>query len=338
MTKEKSNIKVSIIVPVYNVELYLEKCLLSLVNQTLHEIEILVVNDGSTDKSQQIIEKFQQNYPNKIFGFVKENGGLSDARNFGIDRANGQYLGFVDSDDYVSETMFEEMYKLAKKHNAEMTICNLQKVDENGKITQKLTQLPNFPEKIILENNLSVFSDISYFACNKLFKKELFQNKKFKKGIHFEDIELIPQLLLQCKTLALTSNYHYQYLERQDSISKSHTTKGLDILKAVETVSDAFIQSRFSQHKETLKDFQILEGVYTFLAYLAFVKNEYDFNAMSQRLDDFRKRNRIKLIHILQYNRFGKNYLLSLPLRKKIYYLLSFLGFRKIVRMLTAKS
>ena len=134
-----SDIKVSIIVPVYNVELYLEKCLLSVVNQTLNEIEILVVNDGSKDNSQKIIEEFQLEYPTKIFGFTKENGGLSDARNFGIDRAKGQFLGFVDSDDYVSETMFEEMYNLAIKYDAEMTICNLQKVDENGSVTQKLT-------------------------------------------------------------------------------------------------------------------------------------------------------------------------------------------------------
>lgn len=329
-----SDIKVSIIVPVYNVELYLEKCLLSLVHQTLQEIEIIVVNDGSKDNSQEVIEKFQQEYPTKIFGFSKENGGLSDARNFGIDQAKGQYLGFVDSDDYVSETMFEEMYNLAEKHNAEMCICNLQKVDENGIITQKLTQLPDFPEKIILENHLSVFSDISYFACNKLFKRELFQNKRFKKGIHFEDIELIPQLLLQCRTLAFTPNYHYQYLERQDSITKSHTTKGLDILRAVERVSEKFNQSPFSHQTKALKGFQILEGIYTFLAYLAFVKDAGDFDKMSKELDDFVKTNGLKTKDILQYERFGKNYLLSLPLKKKLYYLLYFFGFKGIIRKL----
>lgn len=330
-----SDIKVSIIVPVYNVELYLEKCLLSLVNQTLNEIEILVVNDGSKDNSQKIIEEFQLEYPTKIFGFTKENGGLSDARNFGIDRAKGQFLGFVDSDDYVSETMFEEMYNLAIKYDAEMTICNLQKVDENGSVTQKLTQLPGFPEKIILKDNLSVFSDISYFACNKIFHRDLFDGKRFKKGVHFEDIELIPQLLLQCRTLAFTPNYHYQYLERQDSISKSHTMKGLDILKAVETVDEAFQKSRFADQKMALQNFHILEGVYTFLAYLAFVKEDSDFNKMSDVLDDFIKTKGLKTKEILQYRRFGKNYLLSLPLRKKIYYILSLLRLRKIVRILT---
>ncbi|WP_028121080.1 glycosyltransferase family 2 protein [Epilithonimonas tenax] len=327
-------IKVSVVVPVYNVELYLEKCLLSLVSQTLQEMEILVVNDGSKDHSQKIIEDFQVRYPDKIFGFTKENGGLSDARNFGIDRAKGQYIGFVDSDDFVSEKMFEEMYHLAEKYGAEMAICNLQKVDENGNVTQQLTQLPGFPDRIVLEDHLSVFSDISYFACNKLFKRDLFQEKRFKKGIHFEDIELIPQLLLKCHILTFTPQYHYQYLERQDSISKSHTVKGLDILKAVETVEQSFIQSRFSHQKKALRNFQILEGVYTFLAYLAFVKKDVDFYQMSQVLDDFVVSKGLKAKEILQFNRFGKNYLLSLPLKKKIYYLLYFFGFKGIIRRL----
>ena len=120
--------KISVIVPVYNVENYLEKCLNSLVNQTLQEIEILVINDGSTDDSQKIIDVFQNKFPEKIKAFIKENGGLSDARNFGIDRANGEFFAFVDSDDSVSEKMMEEMYDLAIKNQAELVICNLQKV------------------------------------------------------------------------------------------------------------------------------------------------------------------------------------------------------------------
>ena len=264
--------KVSIIVPVYNVEKYLAKCLDSLVNQTLEDVEIIVVDDGSRDNSKQIIDEFQTKYPDKIKSFVKENGGLSDARNFGLDRASGDYIGFVDSDDYVTAEMFEEMYSLAQKYDAEMVICNLQKVDENGKIVQKLTQVPNMPEKIDLAKNLSVFSDLGYFACNKLFRKELFENKRFKKGVHFEDIQLVPQLLLSCKTLAQTQNYHYQYLERQDSITKTHTEKGLDLLKAVKDVEKVFYKSEYSDQKQALKGFWIFEAVYSYLAYLVCIK------------------------------------------------------------------
>ena len=317
--------KVSIIVPVYNVEKYLAKCLDSLVSQTLEDVEIIVVDDGSRDNSKQIIDEFQTKYPDKIKSFVKENGGLSDARNFGLDRVSGEYIGFVDSDDYVTAEMFEEMYSLAQKYDAEMVICNLQKVDENGNILQKLTQVPNIPEKIDLAKNLSVFSDLGYFACNKLFRKELFENKRFKKGVHFEDIQLIPQLLLSCKTLAQTQNYHYQYLERQGSITKTHTEKGLDLLKAVKDVEEVFGKSQYSNEKHALKGFWIMEAVYSYLAYLAFVKDDNLYRKMSVELRKFIKERKISLIEILNYERFGKNYLVSLPIKKKVYYLLYFL-------------
>jgi len=326
--------KISVIVPVYNVENYLAKCLDSLVNQTHQNIEILVINDGSKDDSEKIIQEYAQKYPEKIRPFIKENGGLSDARNFGIDRATGDYLGFVDSDDYVAPSMFEEMAYLAEEHQSKMVICNIQKVDQNGNITQKLTQIPNMPEKIDLEKNLSVFSDLSYFACNKLFKKELFREKRFKKGVHFEDIQLIPQLLLECDTISQTQNFHYQYLERTDSITKTHTEKGLDILKAVMDVEKVFAESKYADRKEELKNFQIFEGVYSFLAYLAFVKDEEIFNSMSEELELFIKDRGLKLKDILNYSRFDKNYLLSLPLKKKIFYLLFFAGQKKLIRKL----
>lgn len=325
-------IKVSVIVPVYNVESYLEKCLQSLVQQSLQEIEIIAVNDGSTDASQSILEQFQTQFPTKIKVFQKENGGLSDARNYGIDRASGEFLAFVDSDDYVSENMMEEMYSLAIKHNAEMVICNLQKVDGQGNVTQKLTQLPNMPEKIDLASHFSVFSDISYFACNKMFKKTLFDGKRFVKGMHFEDIELIPQLLLQCKTVAKTDAFHYQYFERANSISKTHTEKGLDILKAIENVEKAFNESMYSDFKKELKGFQILEGVYTYLAYLAYVKDEDNFEKMYSSFLKFIKSKGISVREILKYKRFDNNYILSLSYGKKIYYLLVFLRQKLILK------
>lgn len=326
--------KVSVIVPVYNVEKYLTKCLDSLVNQTLEDIQIIVVNDGSLDGSQQIIDHFVGKFPEKIKAFQKENGGLSDARNFGLERVTGEFIGFVDSDDYVNHSMFEEMYALAQKHSAEMVICNLQKVDETGKITQKLTQIPNMPEKIDLENHFSVFSDLSYFACNKIFKKDLFVDKRFKKGVHFEDIQLIPQLLLKCTTIAQTQNYHYHYLERTDSITKTHTEKGLDILKAADDVEQEFKYSKYAAKITDLKNFQILEGVYTFLAYLAFVKDEQTYRKMSSELKKYVKNKQISKTEILRYRRFGRNYLLSLPLKKQVYYVLYFFGLENLIRKL----
>ena len=102
--------KVSVVVPIYNVEKYIKKCMDSLVNQTLQEIQIIFVNDGSTDESGNIAKEYASKYPNKIIYLEKENGGLSDARNFGMRYAEGEYIAFLDSDDYVENTMYEEMY------------------------------------------------------------------------------------------------------------------------------------------------------------------------------------------------------------------------------------
>lgn len=325
--------KVSVIVPVYNVENYLRKCLDSLVNQTLQNLEIIIVNDGSKDNSQEIIEEYQAKFPQKVKSLIKENGGLSDARNFGLNHATGDYIGFVDSDDFVTPNMFEDMFFLAQKHHAEIVICNLQKVDEVGNITQKIPQIPNMPEKIVLKDHLSVFSDIGCFACNKLFKKELFETKRFKKGVHYEDIQLIPQLILESKIIAQTQEYHYQYFERTDSISKAHNLRGLDMLQAVADVDVAFENSVFKNEKQTLKNFQILQGVYSFLAYLAFVKDDNDFNTMVKKLSEFTKERGIGLKEIITYKRFGRNYLLSLSIKKQFFYYLYFMKCTKLIKM-----
>ena len=104
--------KISIIVPVYNVEKYVDKCLKSLTQQTLQDIEIIIVNDGSLDKSVEIIEKYVKDNPTKIKYYEKKNGGLSSARNYGVEYATGEYIAFLDSDDYVETNMYEEMYNL----------------------------------------------------------------------------------------------------------------------------------------------------------------------------------------------------------------------------------
>lgn len=319
--------KVSIIVPVYNVEEHLKKCLDSLVAQTLVDIEIIAVNDGSKDGSLQILEAYQLGYPNVIKVYDKPNGGLSDARNYGIDRASGDYIGFVDSDDFVTYNMFEDMWNIAKKHDAEIVVCNLQKVNEDNVTIKELPQIPNMPEKIVLADNLSVFSDLGCFACNKLFHNKLFKNHRFKKGVHFEDIQLIPQLILESTIIAQTQAYHYQYFERSNSISNAFTVKGLDMLSAVQDVEDFYKSSKYKGDYNAIKNFQILEGVYSFLAYLARVEDKATYQLMKNRYNEFCKERKITIMDILNYKRFGKNYLLGLSFKKIIYYILVFSGF-----------
>ena len=123
--------KVSIIIPVYGVEKYVSKCLESLVNQTLNDIEIIVVNDGTKDNSQKIIDKYVKKYPGKVKSFIKENGGQGSARNYGLKQANGDYIGYVDSDDYVELEMYEKFYNKAISDYLDIAICGNYYVSED---------------------------------------------------------------------------------------------------------------------------------------------------------------------------------------------------------------
>ena len=144
MNKTDVQVKVSIIVPVYNVEKYIKKCLDSLVHQTLSDIEIIVVNDGSPDNSELIINQYLKKYSN-IKYFKKENGGQGSARNFGLSKAIGKYIMFVDSDDYVDITMAEKMYNSAIANNSDMVICNINDLNEKtGNISTTLQELLMF--------------------------------------------------------------------------------------------------------------------------------------------------------------------------------------------------
>lgn len=318
--------KVSVIVPVYNTAAFLEKCLDSLVNQTLEEIEIIVVNDGSTDHSQEIIDSYSERYPDKIKAFQKPNGGLSDARNYGIDRASGEFIGFVDSDDFVWPEMFESLYEKAVECGAEIAFCDLEKVDEEGRAFRPLPQSHQLPEKIILKKDFTVFGEMACFACNKLFRKELFAEERFRKGVHFEDIDLIPRLVLKSKVMARVSEPFYRYFERKGSITKTHTEKGLDMFEAIHQVKETFDASPYSDKIKDFERFFIFQGYYSFLAYVAYVKDEELKARMLKILDDKIEKYGVSKYKIIRYKRFGRNYLLSLPMKKQIFYYLSFLS------------
>ena len=169
------NKKVSIIVPVYGVERWLARCLDSLVNQTLEDIEIIVVNDGSPDSSQNIIDEYVKKYPRIVQGHKKENGGLSDARNYGLKFATGEYIAFVDSDDYVDITMYEKLYSKALEENADAVICSYFKINEN-KQTRKIAQKGTMHlfGKNIRENSTMLVTMAPY-AWNKLIRRRVFE-------------------------------------------------------------------------------------------------------------------------------------------------------------------
>lgn len=210
--------KVSVVVPVYNVEKYLDKCLTSLVNQTLKDIEIIVVNDGTKDNSQNIIDKYVKKYKN-IKSYIKENGGLSSARNFGINKCTGEYIAFLDSDDYVSRDTYELLYNKAVSGNFDITVCNLYYTYDNytKKATSNLTKDLNTKEEI-KKSMINIYPA----AWNKLYKKELFDNNIFfKEGVWYEDVEFLYRLYPYINSIGVINDHLIYYVQRDGAITKT---------------------------------------------------------------------------------------------------------------------
>jgi glycosyltransferase involved in cell wall biosynthesis len=156
--------KISVIVTVYNTEQYLEKCLQSLIDQTIEEIEIIVVNDGSCDNAQAVIDNFAREYPGKIKSLRQENKGLGPARNFGLEHAGGEYIGFVDSDDWVRSDMFLQMYKKAIESDSDIVICDITCITENKELSWTAAGYRGFKPNPVTTSDFMLFCIDPAFA------------------------------------------------------------------------------------------------------------------------------------------------------------------------------
>lgn len=225
---------ISIIVPVYNVEQYLSKCIESLTKQTLKDIEIILVNDGSTDDSVRICKEYMSR-DNRIKLINKINGGLSDARNEGIKIAKGKYIGFVDSDDWVDINMYNNLYDIARKSKADIVQCDFLMVyDEKFSLSDTLEG-----KKVYIQEPIEYLYKGEYVknivVWNKIFKKELFDEIEFPVGKVHEDEFTTYKLLMKAKLMVETDFKMYFYRQREGSITNSgFSIKRLDILQALE--------------------------------------------------------------------------------------------------------
>lgn len=256
--------KVSVIVPIYNVEKYLSKCLNSLVNQTLEDIEIILVNDGSTDSSKKIIEEYKNKYQDKKIIYVeKENGGLSDARNYGMKYANGEYIAFLDSDDFCEVTLYEKMYNKAIKENADYVEC-----DFYWSYPKK--NIDNVKNDISLENYKKIFknkidkgirykdkSEMFIFArvvaWNKLIKKDIIQ-EQFPVGLKYEDVEFFYKLLPNINKFAFVEEPLIYYVQRESSlVNKQDFTAG-QVFNVLNNVIEFYKQKNlYDKYKSELE-------------------------------------------------------------------------------------
>ena len=239
--------KVSVIIPFYNVEGYIEKCLETLVNQTLKDIEIILVNDGSKDRSIEIVNKFLARYPEKLVYLEKENGGLSDARNYAIKYAKGEYVAFLDSDDYVEKDMYEEMYKLAKKEDSDMVECNF---------------YWEYPDKkkedigIIYKGKNEMLEKVRVVAWNKLIKREILEKSKvqFPKGYRDEDVEFTYKLIPYIEKVSFLKKPCIHYIQREGSISNSQNERTKEIFDVLDHVIKYYKEKNiYEKYKEELE-------------------------------------------------------------------------------------
>lgn len=244
---------VSIIVPVYNVEKYLDKCIDSIVKQTYKNLEIILVNDGSTDNCLAICNKHKQQ-DKRIIVVDKENGGLSDARNIGIEIATGKYIMFIDSDDWIDSNMVGRLHTLITKSNACIAQCDFIKVyndenvffnNENKNINIKV--MDNREALLNIYENHGVKSIVTW---NKIYKKELFDYIRFPKGKIHEDEFTTYRLFDKCKKVIDTNEIMYYYRQRDGSIMKSDfSIKRLDAIDAIKERVVYFENKKYKELK-----------------------------------------------------------------------------------------
>ena len=225
---------ISIIVPVYNVEDYLGQCVNSLINQTYTNLEIILVDDGATDKSGVLCDILAEK-DTRIKVIHKKNGGLSDARNAGIDVATGTYIGFVDSDDWIDEDMFSKLINSSKKFDADISFCAVTVVYDRQFVNRSLNIDNYCMEKDQAVEMLLHDDKCKSFAWNKLYKRELFKEIRFPVGKYFEDVFIMHEIFENANRVAYVDDGLYFYRQREGSIMHMKAvTAWMDYLEAVE--------------------------------------------------------------------------------------------------------
>ena len=261
--------KISVIMPVYNVENYIEKSIESVINQTLKDIEIIIVNDGSNDNSKTIIEKYLKKYTN-IKYFEKENGGLSSARNYGLKYANGEYIAFLDSDDYIEQNMYEEMYNVAQNENADMVECDF------------IWEYPNKKKNDIGRTYFSKKEAIEkarVVAWNKIIKKEVIEKTKvqFPMGLRYEDIEFFYKIVPHLNKISFVKKCFVHYIQRKNSIANTQNIRTKEIFKVLDNVIKYYKENYlYEEYKEELEYTYIRILLCSSLKRICKIDNKYD--------------------------------------------------------------
>jgi glycosyltransferase involved in cell wall biosynthesis len=222
---------VSIVIPVYNVEPYIERCLKSVISQSYKNIEIILIDDGSTDNSATICDQYSK-IDTRIKVIHKKNGGLSSARNVGINISSGTYICFIDSDDYISEDYVDYLYSLINKYDSDISVCDCEMFFDKLKNIKQKEEIQIFDKIEMLKNVL--YGKHSYIsAWGKLYKKDLFEDINYPEGQIYEDVNTTYLLYEKANNVVVSNQKKYYYYIHNNSITtKSFSEKNFDILKS----------------------------------------------------------------------------------------------------------
>lgn len=263
--------KVSLIVPIYNSQNYLEKCIKSLISQTLKDIQIILINDGSTDNSEKIIKSFDDE---RIVYISKNNEGIGKTRNLGIDKATGEFLAFVDSDDYLNEHFCEYMYQKAVNDDCDLVVCDFFE-DRNTLVGIKFkdfkdTNLRETPELI---------NYINLGPCNKLYKKSLFddKNNRFEENLKYEDAPFVVKMLVSANRIGKVNDYLTYYVIHSNSETTIRDKRMYDILEITDIIVNDLKKVDYPNDSLVSLAVMILTDYTIQQRYISDVKYRHDF-------------------------------------------------------------
>lgn len=316
--------EISIIVPVYNVEKYLKKCIDSILNQTFTDFELILVDDGSTDNSVAICDKYV-NMDNRIKVIHKENCGVSAARNTGVESAIGNYIGFVDNDDYIDKDMYELLYNDIISEGADISICGMYECFKD-----KMTKQSKVEGRYVF-NNIEALKEVmeskifSVNPVNKLYKKDLFKGLKYPDGKLSEDAFITPLLIMKAKKVVFNSEAKYYYVRRMESI----TTSGFKQIDF--SVVEAY-RGHFEWIKEKLPELKPQAEFRYLWSYFCVLDKMILSNKVLYNKEDFNK-----IVKIIRKNIINICFNKCFSLKRKLAAIILFFN-KKIYKKLTIKN
>lgn len=296
---------ISIIVPIYNVEYYLPKCIDSILAQSYGYLEIILVNDGSTDNCGKICEEYSRKDA-RIKVIHQKNKGVSAARNIGLSQARGAYIGFIDPDDWISPDMYQCLYAELINHKADMAVCEIFIVTDKGIYAPKRDLAGSVEE---FTNREAIFpvnkqNQISDGPCNKLYKRHIFNRIEFPEGRFYEDAYIMVDIINRCHKILHISSPHYYYYQRQDSTCHTYSVKNIENQFEAYLAKSEKIKQYYPELKDYANSLQITACTAIYASAINKISNTEEKNRLCRLVRDYMRQYTLQQLLSVSWKRW----------------------------------